>query len=308
LDEFLRHVGVMGVSGIDTRALARRLRMGGACNGVLSTEILDDGELVRLAQAVPPMAGLDLVSGLPPMAGLDQAPGVPPRASCRWTEGGGEFSATRRGPGERRFRVVVVDCGTKPSVLRNLVDGGGDVWVVPASSTAADLLDHQPEGVFVSHGPGDPAAVTGTIQSLRSLLGRVPMFGLGLGSLLIALAMGGRTFKLPFGHHGVNHPVRNEGTGTVAITSQNHGFAADAASLSAAGAAVTHVSLNDRTVEGFAHPDRAAFGVQFLPDAAPGPHDATYLFDAFRAMMETGRSPSAEDLHTAQERQRKAYE
>jgi len=296
LDEFLQQAGVIGITGIDTRALTRRLRTGGTCNGVLSTEILDDDELVRQARAVPSMTGLDLVSS------------VTPKEPYRWTGDVGEFKANRRGPGDRRFRVVAVDCGTTRSVLRALVASGCDLHVVPATASASKILDGKPEGLFVSHGPGDGAALTGTVQTLRDLLGRVPMFGLGLGSQLLALALGGRTFKLPFGHHGVNHPVRNEGTGTVEITVQNHGFAADAASLTAAGAAVTHISLNDRTVEGFTHADRAAFGVHYLPDAAPGPHDATYLFDCFRATMETGQSPSAQDLHAAQERLRKAYE
>jgi len=295
LDEFLQRAGVIGITGIDTRALARHLRTRPGGNGVLSTDILDDTELVRLAQAVPPMAGRDLVSA------------VTPKEACRFEDRAGRPAPLPRETG-RTFRVVAVDCGTKRSVLRNLVDAGCDVHVVPASASAEEILAHNPEGVFVSNGPGDPAAVTATVQTLRDLLGRVPMFGLGLGQLLLALAMGGRTFALPLGHRGGNLPVRNQGTGTVEITSQDHGFAADSASLAAAGATVTHVNLNDQTVEGFTHRDKAAFGVQYLPDAAPGPHDATYFFDCFRAIMATGQAPTAESMHAAQEQLRIAHD
>jgi carbamoyl-phosphate synthase small subunit len=177
---------------------------------------------------------------------------------------------------------------------------------VPATANAEEILAAKPEGVFVSNGPGDPAAVTYTIETLRQLIGRVPIFGICLGHQLLTWALGGRTYKLKFGHRGVNQPVRNEATGKVEITSQNHGFAADAESLRKTGAVITHVNLNDQTVEGFTHPDKALFSVQYHPEASPGPHDATYLFDCFRDMMETGRAPTAEQMHAAQEKLAKA--
>jgi anthranilate/para-aminobenzoate synthase component II len=204
------------------------------------------------------------------------------------------------------YRVAAFDCGAKVNILRNLVECGCDVTVLPADADAEEVLQRKPDGVFVSNGPGDPAAVTYTIDTLKRLIGKVPIFGICLGHQLLAWALGGRTFKLKFGHRGCNQPVRNESTGKVEITSQNHGFAADEQSLRATGAAVTHVNLNDGTVEGFTHADKALFSVQYHPEASPGPHDATYLFDCFRDMMETGRAPTAEQMHAAQEKLAKA--
>jgi len=295
LDDYLSAAGVMGLAGVDTRALTRHIRTAGAMNGVMSTEILDDADLVGRAAALPSMLGMDLVKV------------VTPTEAYEWTEGyNSPFAQGRREHGRKIFNVVAVDCGAKVNILRNLVESGCEVTVVPATATADDILDRNPHGVFVSNGPGDPAAVTYAVETLKLLIGKAPIFGICLGHQLLGLALGGKTFKLKFGHRGANQPVRNEATGKVEITSQNHGFAVDGDSLRAAGADVTHVNLNDRTVEGFTHTDKALFSVQYHPEASPGPHDATYLFDCFRDMMATGRAPSARQMHAAQEKLAKA--
>ena len=295
LEEYLEAESIMGIADVDTRALTRHIRLDGAMNGVLSTEILDDVELVRRARAVAPMAGADFVQYVTPEAAYD------------WPDGyGSRFAQAHRDHGERVFRVVAVDCGAKMNILRNLVECGCEVTVVPATEPAEAILERKPEGLFISNGPGDPEAVTYTIEALRKLIGKVPTFGICLGHQLLAWAIGARTYKLKFGHRGANQPVRNEATGKVEITSQNHGFAADGDALARTGATVTHVNLNDETVEGFTHGDKALFSVQYHPEASPGPHDATYLFDCFRDMMGTGAAPTAEQMHAAQEKLAKA--
>ena len=291
LGEYLARAGVCGIADVDTRALTRHIRTAGAMNGVMSSEVLDDAELVRRAQDVPGMLGMDLVKDVSPAECYDWAEGY-----CS------EFAQAHREHGERVFDVVAIDCGAKMNILRNLVDCGCRVHVVPAATSAEAILQRKCDGVFVSNGPGDPDPVTYTIETLKGLMGNVPIFGICLGHQLLGLALGGRTYKLKFGHRGCNHPVRNEATGKVEITSQNHGFAVDEASVKAAGATITHVNLNDRTVEGFTVPDRAVFSVQYHPEASPGPHDATYLFDCFRDMMATGAAPTAEQMHAAQQR------
>jgi carbamoyl-phosphate synthase small subunit len=295
LAEYLAGENIMGIAGVDTRALTKHLRTYGSKNGLLSTEVLDEAELVRRAKAMPSMAGQDLV------------PLVAPKAAYDWPDGySSKFAQLHRDHGARVFNVVAVDCGAKMNILRNLVECGCKVHVVPASAAAAEILDRKPDGVFISNGPGDPEAVTYAIETLRQIIGRVPIFGICLGHQLLTWALGGRTYKLKFGHRGANQPVRNKATGKVEITSQNHGFAADEKSLQAGGALVTHINLNDHTVEGFTHPDKALFSVQYHPEASPGPHDATYLFDCFRDMMETGKAPTAEQMHAAQEKLAKA--
>jgi len=293
--QYLADHGIMGLADIDTRALTRHIRVAGAMNGSMSTEILDDAELVARARALPSMAGQDLASVVTPEAAYDWADGYV-----------SDFAQGHRDHGEKVFSVVAVDCGAKMNILRNLVECGCRVRVVPASTSADEILSSSPDGVFVSNGPGDPEAVTATIETLRGLVGKVPIFGICLGHQLLSWALGGRTYKLKFGHRGSNHPVRNEATGKVEITSQNHGFAVDADSIEAVGAKVTHVNLNDQTVEGFTHPTEAIFSVQYHPEASPGPHDATYLFDCFRDMMDSGAAPTAEEMHTAQEKLAKA--
>jgi len=295
LDAYLRSAGVMCLADVDTRALTRHIRLAGAVNGVMSTAIDDDAELLRRARAVPAMVGLDLVGA------------VTPAEAYEWREGyDSAFAQARRPHGRRVYDVVAVDCGAKVNILRNLIECGCRAFVVPAATPTEEILARKPDGVFVSNGPGDPAAVTYAVRTLRELVGKVPIFGICLGHQLLALALGAKTYRLKFGHRGANHPVRNQATGKVEVTSQNHGFAVDAASLGAAGAAVTHVNLNDETVEGFTHPNEALFSVQYHPEASPGPHDATYLFECFRDMMATGAAPTAQHMHAAQERLAKA--
>jgi carbamoyl-phosphate synthase small subunit len=291
LADYLAADGVVGLAGVDTRALTRHIRQAGAVNAAMSTEILDDAELVARARQVPDMLGLDLVRRVVPAKPYDWADGF-----------ASPFAPARRGREATVYDVVAVDCGAKLNILRNLVECGCRVTVVPATAPADAILARRPQGVFVSNGPGDPGAVGYAVRTLRGLIGRLPVFGICLGHQLLGLALGAERFKLKFGHHGANHPVRNEATGKVEITSQNHGFAIEAASLRRAGAAVTHVNLNDGTVEGFTHPQEALFSVQYHPEAAPGPHDATYLFDCFRDMMATGSAPTAEQMHAAQRR------
>ena len=291
LGDYLAAAGVMGLAGVDTRALVRHIRVAGAMNGIMSTEIADDVELVSRARRIPSMTGLDLVKIVTPAKAYDWKAGY----DC-------DFAQAHRDHGQKVYDVVAIDCGAKMNILRNLVECGCNVHVVPATATAKEILARKPNGVFVSNGPGDPAAVTYAVEMLKGLIGKVPIFGICLGHQLLALAMGAKTYKLKFGHRGANHPVRNEATGKVEITSQNHGFAVDEKSLVATGAAVTHINLNDKTVEGFSHSDKCLFSVQYHPEASPGPHDATYLFDCFRDMMGSGAAPTAQQMHAAQEK------
>ncbi len=291
LHEYLAAANIMAICSIDTRALVRHIRVDGAMNGVLSSEILDDDELVARARSLPDMNGQDLVKVVMPQKGYTWKRPFESKFAQRLDKRDG-----------RAYRVTAIDCGAKTNILRNLIERGCDLTVVPASAGAADILATKPDGVFISNGPGDPEAVTYTIETLRQLMGKVPMFGICLGHQLLALAMGAKTYKLKFGHRGGNQPVRNEATGKVEITSQNHGFAVDEASLKKAGGVVTHINLNDKTIEGFTHPDLPIFSVQYHPEASPGPHDATYLFDCFSDMMASGRAPSGEDMHKAQAR------
>ncbi len=295
LEDWLAAQHVTGITGIDTRALTRKLRTQGALNGVLSTQDLSDEELVAMARKAPGLVGRDLVRE------------VTCREASTWKEGLGAWSPLQgdvAGP-EQRFRVVALDCGAKLNILRNLVDSGCDVRVLPYDASPQQIMESKPQGLFISNGPGDPEAVKPTIESLAQLRGQVPIFGICLGHQLLSLAMGAKTFKLLFGHRGGNQPVQNLGTGKVEITSQNHGFAVDTDSLAKVGGEPTHINLNDRTLEGFRHKSEPIFAVQYHPEAAPGPHDARYLFDCFIDMMRSGRSPTAEQMDHAQRRRNK---
>lgn len=290
LEAYLEHCGIVGIEGVDTRAITRKLRIQGALRGSISTEVLDDAALVERARAWPGLVGQDMVER------------VAPDAPFEWSRGfetGFDRVSRRR---ETAFHVVAIDCGMKRNILRNLVESGCRVSVVPGRSTATDILAHKPNGVFVSNGPGDPEPLAYAIDTLRGLIGRVPIFGICLGHQLLGLALRAKTYKLKFGHRGGNQPVMNLATRRVEITSQNHGFAVDTASLEQAGGTPTHVNLNDQTLEGFMHRDQPIFSVQYHPEASPGPHDATYLFDCFVDMMKTGKAPTAEQMAAAQAR------
>ncbi len=276
-DYLVRH-GVPGISGIDTRALVRRIRTAGAINGVLVHGEHDPAALRTRAAGVPSMEGTNLVDA------------VTCAQPYTWSEGDGWAAdpAVRAGP---RTRIIAYDFGIKRNILRQLVNVGFDVTVVPATTAASEVLAREPEGVFLSNGPGDPAAVTYAIESVRELVGRVPLFGICLGHQILSLALGGRTRKLPFGHHGANQPARDEATGRVMITSENHGFAVDRDSLAHdPGIEITHLNLNDETVEGLRHRELPLFSVQYHPEASPGPHDTAYLFERFRKLIEEHRA------------------
>lgn len=280
LQEYLRHWGVVAIEGIDTRALVRRIRIHGALKGVLSTVDLDDNSLVAKAKASPGLVGRDLVRE------------VMPSEPVKWSEPLNDWAALRaeRSDDEsdpqdgQRPHVVALDYGMKWNIPRHLVDQGFRVTVMPGSATAKQVLEHDPDGVFLSNGPGDPEPLEYAIETIRGLLGRKPVFGICLGHQLLSLACGAKTFKLKFGHRGANQPVQSLDTGSVEITSQNHGFAVEEDNLPSA-LEVTHRNLNDGTIEGVRHRELPAFSVQYHPEASAGPHDSNYLFDRFRELI-----------------------
>ena len=283
IQDYLIEHGIVAITGIDTRALTRRLRSAGVMRAVIATGETSAGALVERARRIPQMEGLDLASGVTCAAPFDwrgdelQPEGRAPAA---------EFVLPAR-RASRALRVAAYDFGIKRNILRRLAAHGCEVRVFPAAAPAADLRALEPDGIFLSNGPGDPAAVRYAIENVRQLLeANLPVFGICLGHQILALALGGRTFKLKFGHRGSNHPVRNLATGAVEITAQNHGFAVDPASLPR-DVELTHVSLYDGTVEGFRQRGRPVFSVQYHPEASPGPHDADYLFDEFLVAMES---------------------
>ena len=276
LKAFLERHGKLGVEGIDTRALTRRTRMTGAMRGILSTETADVELLLERVRAYPGLVGRDLVSE------------VTSREAYLW-RGGQPIQVPRPDPKTTRpRRVVVLDCGVKYNILRNLEARGCQVIVLPAAATAAEILGLSPQGVLLSNGPGDPAALPYIVETVRSLLGKLPIFGICLGHQILGQAVGGRTEKLKFGHHGINQPVKNCLSGRVEITSQNHGFVVVPESLPA-GQDTIQNNLNDCTSEGLRYPTFRAFTVQHHPEAAPGPHEAAHLFDEFMVLMDEGR-------------------
>ncbi|MFY9529881.1 MAG: glutamine-hydrolyzing carbamoyl-phosphate synthase small subunit [Candidatus Acidiferrales bacterium] len=317
IQQYLERFNVPVILDIDTRALVRHLREVGALRGVVATDGTAGEKLIGEARSLPTMAGQELASRVTcgrsyawDRGSIDlAASGSQKRAeerSSQWREPavGGVHQAelgfaarteSRGGrrletgasaaEGPRRFNVVAYDFGIKQNILRLLVDHRCDVTVVPAKTSADDVLTLKPDGVFLSNGPGDPEPITYAVENIRKLMGRVPIFGICLGHQLCGLALGGRTFKLKFGHHGSNHPVKNLLTQKVEITAQNHGFVVDPESLPSSEVEITHVNLNDHTNEGMRHRSLPLFSVQYHPEASPGPHDARYLFDRFVALM-----------------------
>lgn len=282
LATWFERTGVVGIEGIDTRRLTRRLRIEGAMNGVLSTTDLDERSLTGKTQALPSMTGLDLAKRVTCSAPYTWSEGWP----ARWF-GDPRGSAVEE-PWDPVYDIVALDFGIKRNILRSLVAHGFAPTVVPATTTAAEILAREPDGVFLSNGPGDPAPVTYAVETIRDLLGKVPIFGICLGHQLLALAGGARTYKIEFGHRGANHPVRDHATSAIEITSQNHGFVVDEKSLEDTPFVATHTNLNDMTNAGIASEDLHAFGVQYHPEAAPGPHDAHHLFQRFRRLIASG--------------------
>lgn len=274
LNEYLKINNIVGIQGIDTRALVKHIRDHGAQTGVISSTDLDVDSLVAKAKQAPTIVGRDLVKE------------VTTDKTYRWTESLWDLEeGYQTNTATPQYKVVAYDFGIKRNILRNLVAANCEVIVVPATMPAAEVLEMNPDGVFLSNGPGDPEPIEYAQENIRQLLGKVPLFGICLGHQLLSIALGGKTYKLKFGHRGGNQPVQQQCNKKIEITSQNHGFAVDASTLSA-DVSVTHINLNDDTVEGVSHNSLAAFSVQYHPEASPGPHDAHYLFGRFIEMMD----------------------
>ena len=264
LGAYLKENNVFGIEGIDTRELTLHIRKAGAMKAVLSTSDLDEASLIKKAANSKGLVGIDLVKD------------VSADKKYIWSK-----------IKSAKYTVVVLDCGVKYNILRELLKNDCKVIVLPAFTSTGEILKEKPDGFLLSNGPGDPAAVSYVIQTTKELIGRLPIFGICLGQQMLGLAMGGTTFKLKFGHHGANHPVKDLRTGKVAITSQNHGFCVDINSLNKKDVEITHINLNDNTLEGLRHKKLPIFSVQYHPEASPGPHDSEYLFRDFIKMIES---------------------
>lgn len=282
LGDYLKKHNIPGIEGIDTRALTLHIRQAGAMKAVLSTTDLDEKSLVEKAKASPGLVGIDLVKE------------VTVKKQYIW-------------PHDKAvYKVVVLDCGVKYNMLRELAKNGCSPVVVPADTSAEEILRMKPDGVLLSNGPGDPAAVTYVIENVKKLIGKVPIFGICLGQQMLGLALGGKTYKLKFGHHGANHPVKNLKNQRVSITAQNHGFCVDFDTLDKKDIEITHINLNDNTLEGIRHKKFPLFSVQFHPEASPGPHDAEYLFKDFIKLMDNWRANGSASLTMALKRSQSA--
>ncbi len=274
LQEYLEENGVIGIYGIDTRALVRIIRKYGVMKGYIGIGDIDPREAVTKARSIPDISELDLVSQ------------VSHKEPYKWEEGSWVWPEGYTKPKEKKFKVAVLDFGVKRNILRLMVDRGLDLTVFPHNTKAEDIIDFKPDGIFLSNGPGDPAILHFQINQIKKLLNTgIPMFGICLGHQLLSWAIGGKTYKLEFGHHGGNHPVKNLKTGKVEITAQNHNYATDPDSLPS-NVEITHINLNDNTIEGIKLTDRPAFSIQHHPEASPGPHDSYYIFDEFVKLIE----------------------
>jgi len=298
LSDFLEKHYIMGIQGVDTRALTKRLRISGVMNGVLSTTDLNPESLVEKAKAFPGLKGLDMVKHVTcqssyPWRNVEPITAFPPSNNNRKDKDDlqltFDFDSLNNSPAEHQFRVVAMDFGVKLNILRLLHGYGCDVTVVPAKTSADEILALNPDGIFLSNGPGDPEGVPYAIETVRRLIGMKPIFGICLGHQILGLAFGGSTYKLKFGHRGANQPVKDLATGKVDITAQNHGFCVDIESLNGKKVKITHINLNDNTLEGMEHEELPIFSVQYHPEASPGPHDADYLFERFIEFMKSDK-------------------